>query len=172
MSPILLGMSLSIPVSLVTGQLVPGQFVRRLGLLCVPEEIDPPAELARLARNLEACRRHTPPLPELAPEYGLMQAVLDPYVNAVHLALLRERDQAPGAAAEVRFAPLRERLLREGPGALAARDKLALMLDAESMAILHRDLWSLPSERLAAWWRTAIRAYNVLAPAPQTALYR
>ncbi|MCU0791599.1 MAG: glucans biosynthesis glucosyltransferase MdoH [Opitutaceae bacterium] len=172
MSPILLGMSLSIPVSLVTGQLVPGQFVRRLGLLGVPEEIDPPAELARLARNLEACRRHTPPLPELAPEYGLMQAVLDPYVNAVHLALLRERDQAPGVAAEVRFAPLRERLLREGPSALAARDKLALMLDAESMAILHRDLWSLPSERLAAWWRTAIRAYNVLAPAPQTALYR
>ncbi len=172
MSPILFGMVTSIPVSLVTGQLAPGLLVRRLGLLATPEELDPPAELARLARNLDACRRHTPPLPELAPDYGLMQAVLDPYVNAVHLALLREREQAPGVAAEVRFAPLRERLLLEGPGALVARDKLALLLDAESMAILHRDLWSLPAERLATWWRTAIRAYNVLAPAPQTALYR
>jgi membrane glycosyltransferase len=172
MSPILFGMMSSIPVSLVTGQLIPGEFVRRLGLLSTPEENVPPPELARLARNLEACRRHTPPLPELAPDYGLMQAVLDPYVNAVHLALLRERDQAPDAAAETRFAPLRERLLREGPGALPAREKLALLLDADSMAALHRDLWSLPADRLAAWWRTAIRAYNVLAPAPQTALYR
>jgi membrane glycosyltransferase len=101
-----------------------------------------------------------------------MQAVLDPYVNAVHLALLRERDQAPDPAAENRFAPLRERLLREGPTALTPRDKLALLLDADSMAALHRDLWSQPAERLSVWWRTAIRAYNVLAPAPQTALYR
>ncbi len=172
MAPILLGMMSSIPVSLMTGQLAAGLFVQRMGFLATPEETDPPPELARLARNLEACRRHTPPLPELAPDYGLMQAVLDPYVNAVHLALLRERDQAPDPAAEQRFAPLRERLLREGPAALAPRDKLALLLDADSMAALHRDLWSQPAERLAAWWRTAIRSYNVLAPAPQTALYR
>ncbi len=172
MSPILLGMMTSVPNSLITGQLAPGLWVRRIGLLVTPEESAPPPELARLLRNLEACRRHTPPLTELADDYGLMQAVLDPYVNAVHLALLRERDQAPVAAAEERFAPLRERLLREGPGALTPRDKLALLLDADSMAVLHRDLWSLPAERLSDWWRTAIRAYNVLAPAPQTALYR
>jgi len=172
LAPIVIGMMSSIPLSLVTGQLAPGQFVRRLRLLATPEELYPPAELSRLTRNLEACRRHTPPLPELSSDYGLMQAVLDPYVNAVHLALLRERDQVPDLVSEERFAPLRERLLREGPAALPAREKLALMLDADSMAALHRDLWSLPSEKLAAWWRTAIRTYNVLAPAPQTALYR
>ncbi|MBC8011396.1 MAG: glucans biosynthesis glucosyltransferase MdoH [Burkholderiales bacterium] len=172
MSPILLGMISSIPISLVTGQLAPGQFVRGIRLLVTPEESAPPPELSRLARNLDACRRHTPPLPELAADYGLMQAVLDPYVNAVHLALLREREQTPGVAAEERFSPLRERLLREGPAALTSRDKLALLLDADSMAALHRDLWSLPSDRLSDWWRVAIRAYNVLAPAPQTALYR
>ncbi len=172
LSPILLGLMTSIPVSLITGQMAQGAFVRRLGFFVTPEESSPPAELTRLARNLEACRRHAPPLPELAPDYGLMQAVLDPYVNAVHLALLRERDQTPSASSEERFSLLRERLLREGPSALAPRDKLALLLDADSMAALHRDLWSLPAERLSAWWRTAIRAYNVLAPAPQTALYR
>jgi membrane glycosyltransferase len=170
MSPILLGMMSSIPLSLVTGQLAPGKLVRRLGLFITPEETNPPAELPRLARNLEACSRHTPPLPELAADYGLMQAVLDPYVNAVHLALLRERDQP--AVVEGRFAPLRAKLLREGPSALSAKDKLALLLDADSMSELHRDLWSMPTERLAAWWRTAIRSYNVVAPAPQTALYR
>ena len=172
LAPILLGLVTSIPVSLVTGQNAAGQFVRRMKFFLTPEETSAPPELARLARNLEACRRHAPPLPELAADYGLMQAVLDPYVNAVHLALLRERDHAAGSASEERFAPLRERLLREGPAALGARDKVALLLDADSMAVLHRDLWSLPAERLSAWWRTAIRAYNVLAPAPQTALYR
>ena len=172
LAPILLGLVTSIPVSLVTGQIAAGQFVRRMKFFLTPEETSAPPELARLARNLEACRRHAPPLPELAADYGLMQAVLDPYVNAVHLALLRERDHAAGSASEERFAPLRERLLREGPAALGARDKVALLLDADSMAVLHRDLWSLPAERLSAWWRTAIRAYNVLAPAPQTALYR
>jgi membrane glycosyltransferase len=143
-----------------------------LKFFLTPEETSPPPELTRLARNLDACRRHAPPLPELSADYGLMQAVLDPYVNAVHLALLRERDHGPASVGEERFAPLRERLLREGPSALASRDKIALLLDADSMAALHRDLWSLPAERLSAWWRTAIRAYNVLAPAPQTALYR
>jgi membrane glycosyltransferase len=172
LSPILLGLMTSIPVSLLTGQLAPGQFVRRMRLFVTPEESSPPSELTRLARNLDACRRHAPPLPELAPDYGLMQAVLDPYVNAVHLALLRERDQTQTPSNEERFTLLRERLLREGPAALAARDKVSLLLDAESMAALHRDLWSLPADRLSAWWRTAIRAYNVLAPAPQTALYR
>jgi membrane glycosyltransferase len=170
MSPILLGMMSSIPLSLVTGQLAPGRLAKRIGLFVTPEETNPPPELPRLARNLEACSRHTPPLPELAADYGLMQAVLDPYVNAVHLALLRERDQP--AVVEGRFAPLREKLLREGPGALSAKDKLALLLDSDSMSELHRDLWSMPTERLAAWWRIAIRSYNVIAPAPQTALYR
>ncbi len=172
LAPILLGLVTSIPVSLMTGQIAGGNFVRRLKFFLTPEETSPPPELTRLARNLEACRRHAPPLPELAADYGLMQAVLDPYVNAVHLALLRERDHSPAQASEERFAPLRERLLREGPSSLGSRDKLALLLDADSMAALHRDLWSLPAERLSAWWRTAIRAYNVLAPAPQTALYR
>jgi len=170
MAPILLGMMTSIPLSLVTGQLAPGQFIRRRGMFVTPEESNPPPELIRLTRNLEACSRHTRPLPELAEDYGLLQAVLDPYVNAVHLALLRERDQP--AVVEGRFAPLRERLLRDGPAALSAKDKLALLLDSDSMSELHRDLWSMPTDRLAAWWRTAIRAYNVIAPAPQTALYR
>ena len=172
LAPILLGLVTSIPNSLLTGQLAGGRFVQRLGLFVTPEESSPPPELTRLARNLEACRLHARPLPELAGDYGLMQAVLDPYVNAVHLALLRERDHAPDPATEGRFAPLRARLLHEGPGALAPKEKTALLLDADSMAALHRELWSQPADRLAAWWRTAIRAYNVLAPAPQTALYR
>jgi membrane glycosyltransferase len=49
---------------------------------------------------------------------------------------------------------------------------MALLLDAESMMELHRDLWSARTEDLAPWWRLGIRQYNVLTTAPTTALYR
>jgi membrane glycosyltransferase len=49
---------------------------------------------------------------------------------------------------------------------------MALLLDAESMMWLHRELWRLPSSALAEWWRLAVRQYNVLTAAPITALYR
>ena len=49
---------------------------------------------------------------------------------------------------------------------------MALLLDAESMIWLHRELWSCPAEALAEWWRLAMRQYNVLTAAPTTALYR
>ena len=61
------------------------------------------------------------------------------------------------------FAQLRQRLLREGPAGFSTREKMALLLDPQSMIRLHRELWSLPSESLADWWRLAMRQYNVLA---------
>ncbi|MDR1284062.1 MAG: glucans biosynthesis glucosyltransferase MdoH [Opitutaceae bacterium] len=173
MSPIFAGILLVVPVSLLTGQRSPGQRLRRRGLFCTPNETAPSPELADLARALAPpppdAPRHAP-LPELAADYGLMQAVLDPYVNAVHVALLREKDTMPPASEE-RFALLRQRLLREGPAALDQRDKLSLLMDAESMILLHRDLWSAHTSGLADWWRHAIRSYNIVAPAPQTALH-
>ncbi len=171
MSPILLGLILSMPVSLLTGQLKTGERARRRGLFATPEELHPPLELVQLEEHLKKCEERHPPLPELASDYGLLQAVLDPYVNAVHLALLRDKEYA-SRATEERFAQLREKLLTEGPRGLTPREKVTLLMDHESMATLHFELWSRPASRLAEWWRVAIRHYNVIAPAPQTALYR
>jgi membrane glycosyltransferase len=170
LSPILIGLIFSIPVSLMTGQAASGQRLLRMRLLMTPEESRPPLVIERLEQRLEACRRHVAPLPELAADHGLLQAVLDPYVNAVHLSMLREKD-AP-ASSEERFAELRDRLLREGPAALTRAQKLSLLQDGESLKDLHLELWSRPARRLAPWWQLAIRQYNVLAPVPQTALYR
>ncbi|HEX2100120.1 MAG TPA: glucans biosynthesis glucosyltransferase MdoH, partial [Candidatus Synoicihabitans sp.] len=171
LSPILIGLIFSIPVSLMTGQVTTGRRWRRLGLLLTPEETQPPMVIARLEERLEACRRHVAPLPELESDHGLLQAVLDPYVNAVHLSMLRGKDHTP-AASEERFAELRERLLHDGPQALTRSEKLSLLQDADSLAELHLQLWSRPGSRLAPWWQLAIRQYNVIAPVPQTALYR
>lgn len=110
--------------------------------------------------------RHEP----LRNNYGLLQAVLDPYVNAMHVALLRQR--RPSVESREWFAQLRQRLLIDGPDRLTAKENMALLLDAESMIWLHRELWRRPSPSLADWWRLAMRQYNVLTATPVTGLYR
>lgn len=97
--------------------------------------------------------------------------MLDPYINAAHVALLRDKDDPP-AASEERFVALRDKLVREGPAALAARDRAALLADADSMNLLHDLVWSTPAARLAGWWRLAVDHYTRLAPAPETAFLR
>lgn len=170
LSPVIVGLVLSIPLSILLSKASLGRGARSLGLFLTPEETRPPYELRRLHQNLAECYRHLAPIDPLRADYGLLQAVLDPYVNALHVALLRQRK--PSEESREWFLQLRERLLREGPGKFTLKEKMALLLDAESMIVLHRDLWSLPAENLAEWWRLAMRQYNVLTAAPTTALYR
>lgn len=135
----------------------------------VQEEAAAGAALVRLAElavkqaerkgAAEALNRDPPSAavaPNPSPDRGLFRAVFDPYVNAVHVCLLRER---PGHSEEIRhyFDEVRERLLHDGPEKLKAQEKLALFSDAESMAWLHTELWRRPPERLAPWWREALR---------------
>ncbi len=170
LSPVVVPLVFSIPISIVLSKGSLGSWLRRLGVFVTPEESAPPYELKRLHQNLAECYRHLPPFEPLRADYGLMQAVLDPYVNGLHVALLRQRK--PTEESREWFAQLRARLLRDGPGKFTVKEKMALLMDAESMITLHRDLWSCPAEELAEWWRLAMRQYNVLTAAPTTALYR
>lgn len=171
MSPILAGLVLSIPLSYLTGSVPLGLALRQRGIFQTPEENRLPPELAQLAEALNVRRKSAPPLPELMENYGLLQAVLDPYVNAVHVSLLRVKEDPPPASEE-RFGALRVTLLRDGPGALAPRDRLALLMDVDSMNALHNEVWATPGAQLAEWWRLALRHYTLIAPAPQTAFSR
>ncbi len=170
LSPVIAGLVLSIPLSIVLSKGGLGRRAREIGLFLTPEESAPNYELRRLRQNLAECYRHLQPIEPLRADYGLLQAVLDPYVNAMHVALLRQRRSSDEAREW--FAQLREKLLREGPQKFTTKEKMALLLDADSMIWLHRELWSCPAETLAEWWRLAMRQYNVLTAAPTTALYR
>jgi len=170
LSPVLAGLVLSIPVSIILSKGSLGERARRLGIFLTPEETQSPHELARLTQNLATCYKHMRPIEALRNDYGLLQAVLDPYVNAVHVAMLRQR--RPSEESRDWFALLRHRLLSEGPSQLTTKETLALLLDAESMIWLHEELWRQPSAALAEWWRLAMRQYNVLTASPITALYR
>jgi membrane glycosyltransferase len=171
MSPLLAGMFLSIPISYLTGAVSIGRWFRAKGIFLTPEEGAPLPELAALTAALAVPPAGRVPHPELAPNYGLLQAVLDPFVNAAHVSLLRAKDDPPPAT-EIRLAELRERLLAQGPDALPPRDRLALLSDVDSMVALHETIWAAPSSRLHPWWRRALQHYEIVAPPAQTAFTR
>lgn len=172
MSPMLAGLILSIPLSYFTGALPLGLGLRQRRLFLTPEESGPEPELVRLAEKVADRRRIGTPDPNLAGDYGLLQAVLDPYVNAAHVALLRTKDFPAASATGEHFAALRALLLSEGPGALEPRHRLSLLMDADSMNALHQELWSLPASRLHWWWQSALTHYGLLAQSPQTPFSR
>jgi membrane glycosyltransferase len=167
MSPILAGLIFSIPLSYSTGTLGPGLALRRRGIFATPEESAPVPELRRFGEELARQNENPAPLAALAGNYGLLQAVVDPYVNAVHVSLLRAKEETPPATEE-RFVGLRATLLREGPQALDPRDRMALLMDADSMHVLHQQVWATPAAHLAQWWQLALRHYGRLAPAVAT----
>lgn len=171
MSPMLAGMILSIPISYVTGCAAAGHWLRARGIFATPEETKPTTELQQLNEALAGAMPDRTVEPELATNYGLMQAVLDPYVNAAHVSLLRAKDDNAHTQAE-RLDELRERLITQGPDALQPRERVALLSDLDSMVTLHESIWATPSSRLAAWWQLALRHYHIVAPPPTTAFAR
>lgn len=164
--PVLAGMLLSVPVSVLTSRSDLGARARRLGLFLVPEETAPPAELDTLRVRMALMDKSGPHA--LAPaDAGLLEAVLDPYVNAIHVSLLREKKLNPVYAEELaklgvgrpEVRPLAETLLARGPEALKPAEKMLVLSDADVMAWLHRQAWVQPSGTLAAPWQKAIRQY-------------
>jgi membrane glycosyltransferase len=171
LSPVLSGLCLSIPFSILTASAAAGRRARTLGLFLTPDETDPPWVLKQLAENLSKAAERIRPHPSLLREYGLLLALLDPYINAIHLSLLRLRRNPPPESREY-FHDLRERLLAHGPDRLAPKEKTALLFDHDSVNWLHDQLWSSTGATLAPWWQFAIRQYNVATGEPVTPLYR
>jgi membrane glycosyltransferase len=169
MSPIFLGLVTSIPLSVLLSQTSLGETLRRMKLLLTPQESNPPVELAELQKHLDTCKQHLPPLEPLRKNYGFMQVVIDPYINAIHIALLRRKNKRRLDSAY--FTQLQNRVVTEGPDVLSRREQMAMLLNPECMAWLHEQIWLQPPEKLAPWWTMALKQYNVLASKPQTALY-
>lgn len=162
MSPVLAGLIFSIPLSYFTGSLAAGHWFRRKKIFITPLETAPEKEIVQVAQEREEGEDEIIP-DELVPDYGLLQATLDPQVNAAHVALLRTKEELPPSS-ETRFEALRNKLLVEGPDALKAQEKVALLSDAESMMLLHESVWERPASQLAPWWQLALAYYSPAGP--------
>jgi len=152
MAPILLGLVLSVPVSVWTSRARYGQAMARRGLLSIPEELNPP-EVIRLADSATAA---VDPALDATCEgrHGVMAAVVDPYVNGVHVSLLDQVEMTPAEAA------LAERCLAEGPAALNKKELTDLLYLAPAMLYLHRAVWLRPAESIHAVWTQAVESYR------------
>jgi membrane glycosyltransferase len=167
-TPVLAGMALSIPLSVLTSRRNFGTRLRKLGLFLTPEETAPPPELVALRARMKVHEITADTTPR-RPHAGLAEAVLDPYVNAIHVSLLREKRLNPtyaeqlsklGAGSE-QVGALGEKLLAEGPDKLTQPERMAVMADQRVMVWLHQQAWLRPDEKLAPWWKAMIREFSL-----------
>jgi membrane glycosyltransferase len=141
-TPIIAALLLSIPTSVLSSRVSLGDRARRMGLFLTPEETSPPQELRDLWENERVAQQE---VAKLAPAErdGLVRAVVDPYVNALHRALLRRPRSVRESIASARVA-LAERLVRDGTGALSMREQRIVFHDPDSVDRMHAETWQLP----------------------------
>lgn len=139
-TPVLVGLLLSIPFSMLTSRVDLGRRAQRLGLFISPEERERPECLRALDAEMavaEALQKPTLP--------GFIRALHDPMTHALHCALLvalpetrRERHRQEG---------LLIALEDDGPGVLDWPDRRAVLGSRASMINVQRALWGKPSVR-------------------------
>jgi membrane glycosyltransferase len=140
LAPVVGALILSIPLAVLTSRIAPGRRARALGLFMTPEETDPPREIRD---TLRYAAEAPAPLP------GLIDAVVDPLVNAVALAARSVRLRDTPLVHESRMR-LTERAVLAGPAALSAAERSALLNDPVALARLHERVWT-AGEMHAGW---------------------
>jgi membrane glycosyltransferase len=149
-TPIIGALILSIPFSVYASRSNLGMRARALGLFLIPEETNPPPELRDLEINLRAAERAAASIPPLERD-GMVRAAVDPFINALHRALLgRPRHLRSVIAAERQ--ELLERALEAGPAALPPRQRRILLGDPVLVDQLHAAVWALSDHDRAARW--------------------
>jgi len=140
--PIFAGWILAPVTAWVTASSALGKGLQKWGLFAIPEEMQVPPELEGLSGDDQAAAAGS-----LWP-----QALLSPYVQAIHTSMVRQRSAGSGDKPSPSLVALRERLIAEGPAALKPKEKMRVLWDVETVFWLHRELWSRPTARLHESW--------------------
>ena len=164
-SPILISFLLAVPLAIVLGS---GKSGLRFGLFLTPEELEPPTVLSDLEDNLAEVKTRLQLPPEIEKNYGLMQVCLDPYVNGLHVSLLRRRRNTEDSSEYLE--QIADRFIKQGPQSLKPREINAIINDTDTVTALHYRLWSAAENELAPFWSLAIKQYNLASTNPFTHL--
>lgn len=159
MSPILTGLVFSSPISVWTSRSRYGEALARRHLLTIPEEINPP-EIIRLAD--ESTAAVDPALDATTNgRKGVIAAVVDPYVNGVHVSLLDTNELSTTTET------LAERCLASGPHEITKSELTELLYLAPAMLHMHRAVWLRPADAIHPLWAQAVESYRRRSdPAP------
>lgn len=148
LSPVAAGLMLSAPLSVWTSRVSWGEAARRWGLFLSPPETEPEREICLYREYL--AREPQKELLATAPEEGFRRALLLGRVLKLHLALAPQRGRLPEKSL-ARLEALRDKALNEGPQALSAKEKMALLNHRPSLELLHKQIWRLEGEAAARW---------------------
>lgn len=148
LSPIIISLLFSIPLSVWLSRREAGLAFRRLGLFLIPEEVVVPDELVSLENRMK--EKENPGLLGLE-NADFIRAVVDPIVYSLHLRILsRRKPTSPIKSARLRA--LCEKALSSGPQNLDKREKRTILSNPECLAALHRKVWELTDEAgIRAW---------------------
>ena len=132
MSPILVSLLLSIPVSVLSSRVRLGQKAFRSRLFRIPEETQPPIELRCTDRYNEENQAVRYP--------GFLDAVAHPTVNALACAMATSRHRK-SAVIDVERDKGVAMAVDKGPAGLQAAQRLKLLDDPVVLARLHQAVW-------------------------------
>ena len=149
-SPIFIPLILSIPISVWSSRAKTGQWLRKLGLFLIPEEIHPMHELESLRGMLHRQKVSRTDIPRQH-QGGFVKAVVDPWVNRLHLSLLGRKGHVSASIASKRET-LKEKAFSRGPGNLTLKEKKELLNDPKVLRELHERIWETPESEIAHLW--------------------
>ena len=161
----LLGLLLAVPLTVLTSRRTAGETARRAGLFLTPEEVEPSEDLV-LLRSME--KQSKAESGTLAPAGNSGPWVIaDPYLNALHVTLLRRDAKVKGNAESLRalskgersISELKEKAVAEGFDALSSKEQLLVLSDATTVESLHKEVWTKPWKKLPAHWTDMLRGY-------------
>lgn len=137
LSPAVTGLVLAVPISALTGSAPVGRAIRRIGLLRIPEEAEPPA----IRRRMAALRPAYEAAVERAPD--LVGIVADPALKRQHLALVdrlgdRPRGKVDPIAALAAAKIAEAETVEEAVGFLDAKERATLIATPRLVEALSR----------------------------------
>jgi membrane glycosyltransferase len=151
MTPVLIPLIAAIPLAVWSSRATTGKAFIRLRLLLIPEEVDPPPVLQSMKSLLNELNNKNNSFCFLSNARGFERAVSEPFVNGLHIALLRkERNLSPGI--EEKRRGLKAKALAIGPKSLTPKEKMELLSDPDIMASLHESVWKIKDPELASMW--------------------
>ncbi|MGJ8676611.1 MAG: glucans biosynthesis glucosyltransferase MdoH [Akkermansiaceae bacterium] len=152
MAPILIGLILATPVSVLTSRARYGKTLLRYQILATPEELHG-AEVIQLADEAIATQ-HLALDASLENRYGFIAAVVDPYVNGVHVSLLDQQTQNSKSRS------LAERCLSTGLDEISQEELSRIMYSAQDLLFMHRSVWLRSDQDIHEVWKHAVDSYR------------
>ena len=140
--PVCAGLVLSVPLSVLTSRTILGEQLRKAGLLLTREETSPPPQLTRLNARMEAQA-----MERRDDGAALREMIRDPYLNALHVAILGEGPAMEAVNDGARPSAANSKLLAVDVNDLKAEEQEWIASRADVMAKLHGEYWMTQGER-------------------------